>query len=67
MREPHAKCVKIPPTPTMRHAYSLGFLQKPPVAPPLLRKYSIRVDSVDGIGRVRGLFAKTKLKPAILL
>jgi hypothetical protein len=26
-----------------------------------------RVDSVDGIGRVRGLFAKTKLKPAILL
>jgi hypothetical protein len=67
MREAHAKCVKISPRTQMQHAFSLGFLEKATLAPPLLSVEAIRVNSVDGIGRVRGLFAKTKLKPAASL
>jgi prepilin-type N-terminal cleavage/methylation domain-containing protein len=37
------------------------------VAPALLGKKAIRVDSVDGSVRVRGLFAKTKLKPLLFM
>ena len=51
----------------MAHAFSLDFCRKQPLAPALLRKGSDRVDSVDGIGKVRGLFAKTKLKPAAFM
>jgi prepilin-type N-terminal cleavage/methylation domain-containing protein len=47
-----------------RPSISLGFCRNPALAPPLLGKESNRVDSVDGVGRVRGLFAKIKLKPA---
>ena len=64
MREAHAKCVKTSPIMQGEHSYSLGFRRKRALALPLLSKDSNRVDSVDGIGRVRGLFAKTKLKPA---
>ena len=37
------------------------------MAPSLLKEESNRVDSVDGICRVRGLFAKTKLKPVAFM
>jgi prepilin-type N-terminal cleavage/methylation domain-containing protein len=64
MREAHAKCVKISPLTPLEHPNSLGFREKSALAPPLLSVKANRVDSVDGIGRVRGLFAKLKLKPA---
>ena len=63
MREAHAKCVKISPIAQSEYAFSLGFRRRQALAPALLNKNSNPVDSVDGIGRVRGLFAKTKLKP----
>ena len=67
MREAHAKCVKTSPIMQGEHSYSLGFRRKRALALPLLSKDSNRVDSVDGIGRVRGLFAKTKSKPVLFM
>ena len=66
MREIHAKCVKMPRETKTHHADSLAFLKKALVAPSLLNKQPIPVDSVDSNSRVRGLFAKTKLKQPIL-
>jgi hypothetical protein len=62
MREPHAKSVKISPFHRGEYAFSLGFLHILPVAPALLKKWSNPVDSVDGLNRVRDLFAKTNIE-----
>jgi hypothetical protein len=57
MRELHAKGVRIPHIAGVAHAYSLGFWHIMPLASALLKKWTDRVDSVDGLVKVRGLFA----------
>jgi prepilin-type N-terminal cleavage/methylation domain-containing protein len=65
MREPRAKCVRISRIAPIEYAISLGFPQKPVLAPALLRYLTKRVDSVDGLGKVRGLFAKKQRKKPV--
>ena len=58
VREPHAKCVKIPRSTPVRTAKNLVFQPFFALALVVLKELRNRIDSVNGFTKVRGLLAK---------